>query len=101
MKETCVSACKLILPSDNRANNMFDLLITVFNKKHNRDSLGTVRAACFLLLAPPSPLLLFSPSNTQTKNNKGKPQLPRGPSCPSRGNEHGSYLIHVDKMRKN
>lgn len=50
------------------------------------------------------PLHLYSSSLLPTrrqKNNKGKPQLPRGLSCPSRGNEHGSYLIHVDTMRKN
>lgn len=102
MKETCVCACKPILPTDNRANNTFDLLITVFNKKHNRDSTGTVRAACFFFSL--FPLHLYSSSLLPThrqKNNKGKPQLPRGPSCPSRGNEYGSYLIHVDKMRRN
>lgn len=27
-----ICACKLILPSDNRANNTFDLQSTVFNK---------------------------------------------------------------------
>lgn len=63
-----------------------------------KNTIETLQALCVqhVFFFSLFPLHLYSSSLLPThrqKNNKGKPQLPRGPSCPSRGNEYGSYLI--------